>query len=98
MADLYVDLDGLRALSGNLSGVVDQLANSDPLSSLGDAVGHPRVLGAVQGFRDHWRSERQKIHDDCATLQTMVDESVNKYVSTDSQLATQMRESDGSTE
>ena len=89
MADvLKVDADALWGLAADITSVsADLEATNDLLSKYCDAVGSGDVRDALSGFESHWSRGRRLIAEKAASLGSMLAESADTYVETDTSMA-----------
>jgi hypothetical protein len=85
---LKVDLAMLADTAGELRGLV---AEFNGVSQFGDdssgAVGHPRVIDALDEFAGNWRRHREKLAKHLDAVAQMATESEQTYRETDDELA-----------
>lgn len=94
MPDLSVDLDGLRRLSGTLTGVRAHLdATRRVIEANRDDVGAAEVYDALDAFENHWDDGRGQIDKNMQAMQEVIDEAVRAYEKTDRDLADGLRDS-----
>ena len=81
MADLYVDVDALLELCGQLEEVKSSLrqAKAD-LSPSDQRLGSPDIGDALDGFADGWKGGRSKIIEGINGLQGRIRMAVAAYL------------------
>ena len=93
MPDLSVDLDGLRTLSGTLSGVRSSLdATRRVIEASRDDLGSALVYDALDSFDSHWDDGRGQIDKNMQAMKEVLDESVRAYEQADQDLADGLRD------
>lgn len=94
MADVIVDWDGLRTLSGQLKTVSIEFQDANTRSDgIADAVGHAGLAGAVRHFAHGWDDRRAEMVEAIAYLSDATAGVAEAFEMTDKDLAAAMDES-----
>ncbi len=90
---LRVDLDALSSTATELRGLATEFKGaSKTVDAARGAVGHERVVEALEEFADNWRRHRDALVKSLDAVADMAKESHDLYVETDTELAASLRE------
>jgi hypothetical protein len=94
MADLSVNLDLLASTAGSLNLLIEEFSNASGIAdSYEAAVGEKKLAGALHSFASDWKAHREDMLKSMQSVYKMATESQQAYVSTDDQLAADIKAS-----
>lgn len=93
MADIELDLEGLRSLSRNLVTVIEEFENANGnADAVAEATGSRELRGKVEGFSSSWDIRRGKMIDDIKVLQQTVQMVADEFETADKDMATALED------
>lgn len=96
MADLVVNLSLLERTAGSLSLLIEEFDNSSKIvDSAG--IGEPILMHALDDFAGDWTAHRKTLVSKMQAVYKMATESHKAYITTDDQLARDLRKQDKGT-
>lgn len=88
MGDLQVATDELRTLGRRLEQLSGQLKSQDGNADYGRSeLGHHKVIGAMEEFRDNWDDNRDHLADKLSKLGELADQTAEGFEEADRELA-----------
>lgn len=91
MADLAYSLASLDSAAGDLAGLADSFdASGSYVDRNADAVGHRKVVTALDGFVDNWKRHREGLSKSLRSVSDMAAGCAEGFDQTDRELATQI--------
>lgn len=97
-ADILIREDTLGGAVEGLAVVTAELEGAERFASdLANAVGHPGLSNAVQGFAEKWEHKRGKMLEETQALHSMLEAVAETFDSADRELMAAITEADHAT-